>query len=175
MDLAASAAHMSPNKDIFSSFVELSKSKVIVVDNTKLQVKNSGTVIIPLLVDGKMRVVAAEDVFYVPRMSVNLLSVPKIAKEGFTIKFNRDACKILSGKSVIATTKSVDNIYRLSQSSNVKYSCKSNLDPTEWHRRLGHLNRISMKLLRDKDAHGLKFEDSNEQPCEICTKGKQAR
>lgn len=32
-----------------------------------------------------------------------------------------------------------------------------------------------MKLLRDKYAHGLSFDNPDKQLCEICVKGKQAR
>lgn len=172
---SAASAHMSPNKAIFNSFIELRESKVIVADNTRLQVKGSGMVNIPLLVNGEANVAATEDVLYVPRLSVNLLSVQKITEKGFTIKFDRETCEILDGGDVIAIAKPVDGVYKLSQPSNIAYSCKLDSDLTEWHRRLGHLNRVSMKLLRDKHAYGLKFDDPGEQPCEICVKGKQTR
>lgn len=100
---SAASAHMSP--DIFSSFVKFSESKVIVADNTKLQVKGSGTVNIPLLVNDETRIVAAEDVLYVPKLSINLLSIPKIAEKGFTIRFDRNVCEILNGNGVVATVK----------------------------------------------------------------------
>lgn len=80
---SAASAHMSPNKSIFYSFVKLRESEVIVADNTKLQVKGSGTVNIPLLVNGETRIVVAKEVLYVPNLSVNLLSVRKIAGRGF--------------------------------------------------------------------------------------------
>jgi len=155
--------------------VDLYESKVIVADNTKLQVKGSGKVNIPIFVNGETRLIVAEDVLYVPNLSVNLLSVRKITQKGFTINFDESVCKITNGDNLVATAKPVNDIYKLSQPSNVTYACKIDTSSNKWHRRLGHLNRSSMKFLRDKHAQGLNFDDPSEQPCEVCVKGKQAR
>lgn len=91
------------------------------------------------------------------------------------MKFDKKVCEIVNDNNLIATANPINNIYKLSQPSNVAYACKTNTSSEEWHRRLGHLNRSSMKLLRDKHAFGLRFDDADERPCEVCVKGKQAR
>lgn len=66
------SAQVSPNKSIFDSFVKFRESKVIVVDNTKLQAKGSGIVNISLLVNGeKHALILAEEVLYVSKFTVD--------------------------------------------------------------------------------------------------------
>ena len=49
------------------------------------------------------------------------------------------------------------------------------IDDTEkWHRRLGHLNEASMKILRATHGSGVKFQDAL-KPCETCKLGKSAQ
>lgn len=140
---------MSSNRKIYS-FVQLSEPEVIIADNAKLRVKDKGTV----------------------RESISVYS--KITERGYVVKFKKYICKIVnSNGDVVAVAESSDNIYKLVQPENVVYNCKT-VTSLQWHRRLGHLNRVNMKLLRDKYATGLQF-DPDDQPCEVCVKGKQAR
>lgn len=44
-----------------------------------------------------------------------------------------------------------------------------------WHRRLGHLNRVSMNLLKQDLATGVYFVNGRGEQCVICLKGKQTR
>lgn len=65
-----------------------------------------------MLVNGKTRSVTIKDVLYVPELSVNLLSMQKIAEKNFTVKFNKSICEIMDDvDNVIA--KSTNNIYEL--------------------------------------------------------------
>lgn len=43
------------------------------------------------------------------------------------------------------------------------------------HRRLGHLNRQGLGLLKNSIATGINYTVRNERPCEACVMGKQAR
>ena len=47
-------------------------------------------------------------------------------------------------------------------------------DTEKWHRRLGHLNEASMKILRSKPASGVHFQDDL-KPCKTCKLGKSAQ
>lgn len=40
-------------------------------------------------------------------------------------------------------------------------SSSCNEDQISWHRHLGHLNRVSMNLLKNKLADGVDFENNN--------------
>lgn len=170
---SAASAHMSPNKKLFTSLEKLSESNVIVADNKSLRVKGKGTITISALVNGQNRDIIIQNVLYVPELGVNLLSVRKITEKGYIVKFNEHTCDIVNAnREIMAVAKPNNNIYSLVQPVNTAYSCKSDTTSV-WHRRLGHLNRVSMKLLRDKHACGMEFDDPDDRPCEICLKGKQ--
>ena len=47
-------------------------------------------------------------------------------------------------------------------------------DTEKWHRRLGHLNEASMKILRSKPRSGIKFQEAL-KPCQTCKLGKSAQ
>lgn len=106
---------------------------------------------------------------------MNLLLVLKIIERGYIVRFDRHMCKIFTQDgNIVALAKLTDSLYKLVQPSNIAFSCKED-NGSLWHRRLCHLNRVSMKSLRDKYAYGLKFGDPDEYPCKICVKGKQIR
>lgn len=167
---SAASVHMSPNKELFDSLVSLSESKVIAANNKKLNVKGKGAITISVLMNDNVREITVNDVLYVPELGVNLLLVRKITERGYVVEFNENICKIMNTDGdLVAVAKLKNNIYKLIQPVNTAYNC------TVWHRRLGHLNKASMKLLRDKHARGLGFEDLGEHQCEICVQGKQRR
>lgn len=172
---SAASVHMSPNKKLFTSLETLSESNVIVADNKSLCVKGKGTITISALVNEQIRDIIIQDVLYVPELGVNLLSVRKITEKGYIVKFDEHTCDIVNANGdIMAVAKPRNNIYSLVQPVNIAYSCKSDTTSV-WHRRLGHLNRVSMKLLRDKHACGMEFDDPDDRPCEVCLKGKQTR
>ena len=79
---------------------------------------------------------------------------------------------------VIAIAKARNNIYELMQSKELaqskEFAYKSKLvDSVKWHRRLGHLNRYSMKILRDQYARRFEFDNPSEEACEICVGGSK--
>ena len=58
-----------------------------------------GTVALEMkLPDGMIKICKLNDVLYVPKLSHNLLSVPKATNAGKTAKFNEAVCQILDAK-----------------------------------------------------------------------------
>ena len=41
-----------------------------------------------------------------------------------------------------------------------------------WHRRLGHLNKQSLKLMQRRDGNGVAFDGSIDH-CDVCAVGKR--
>lgn len=130
-------------------------------------------------IKGKTDTIQVQDALHVPGISANLLSVSKIVQKGYQVIFNEKGCQIIdSQNSLIATASLINDVYRLNQPksrNHINLSVQDTTDIDLWHRRLGHINRISMKIARDKTATGIKFIDTNPEPCIICLKGKQHR
>ena len=85
------------------------------------------------------------DVLYVPDLSINLLSVSRIALHGNKIIFDDAGCSIVNGdvfydpNTIIATESLSDGIYRLNRKEK-EISFVTQVEPISnlWHRRLGH-------------------------------------
>ena len=62
----------------------------------------------------KVKNCVLQDVFYVPSLSYNLVSVSKATKSGKTVTFDEDGCHILDEcQKLIANAKRVGNLYYL--------------------------------------------------------------
>lgn len=116
----------------------------------------------------------------VPGMSHNLISVSKLLRKDFKVTFNNDRlgkkrCVISKNNSTIYCNF-IDNLFSLNidlKSKNCNYigneNCnvaEKNTDNNIWHRRLGHINRYSLKLL------GLPY---SKEICKSCIEGKSTR
>lgn len=53
--------------------------------------------------------------------------------------------------------------------------CEANSSQELWHRRLGHLNKRSMDLLKQGMAIGIDYNSNKFTPCVACFEGKQSR
>jgi transposase InsO family protein len=53
--------------------------------------------------------------------------------------------------------------------------CEAKPTQAIWHRRLGHLNRRSMDLLKQGMASGIDYTNGKHTPCVACLEGKQSR
>ncbi|KAG5899194.1 hypothetical protein JTB14_026947 [Gonioctena quinquepunctata] len=147
-------------------------------NNEKLSCSGAGDVIVKLKPNGHKKTIS--DVIFVPNLSANSLSVSTICKKGYIVAFDDAGCKMydsedchIEGEAAVTATN-VNGIYRLDiQEDFVNLATStSNL----WHKRLGHLNRVSMKSLRDGLASGIKFSnDDLDSPCIACIEGKQSR
>lgn len=100
----------------------------------------------------------------------NLLSVGKLTRNGYKVIFSKDSVKI-SGPNFTIDGQKMNNLYlvdlELSESKASELNYVNTKEQTSlWHRRLGHLNRKSLKML------GLPVSDDQ---CEKCLEGKAKR
>lgn len=98
-------------------------------------------------------------------------------EKGHIIIFDSEGGKIKDEDGeIIATASEMNDIYKLDRpmKNNAHiYVAEENMGMI-WHRRLGHLNRKSMSLLKGISI-GLSDNLKNDVPCEECIKGKHAR
>ncbi|KMQ91985.1 gag-pol polyprotein [Lasius niger] len=174
---SGASAHMTGNREYFTQIHKAHLSHIIVANDVSLSVQGTGDVKVKISLHGTIDQITVKDVLYVPGLSPNLLSVSEMTAKGLTLKFEAETCQILdSSNKIMATATQINGAYRLDRPQVTAYSCKEEEESAElWHRRLGHLGRTGMKLLRDKHAKGLRFESPLREPCVICCKGKQHR
>ncbi|XP_061704185.1 uncharacterized protein LOC133515631 [Cydia pomonella] len=166
---------MSNDKTLLQNYVLETPRSVTVANKEKLHSEGHGTV--ELLLKGHSETTKISDVVYVPGLSTNLISVGKIVDKGLEVHFKKQKCDIYCGKDVIASATKVNGVYELDMTSQPSHGyelaaachsedlgepvlkvlsrdqeaanlCEMKSSQELWHRRLSHLNRRSMDLLK---------------------------
>ena len=83
--------HMTGNRNAFATLDESLQSEVRMDEDNKLLVKGSGDILVHTK-NGDIKHMA--NVFYVPGLKHNLLSVGQLLKKGYNIQFKKDLCEI---------------------------------------------------------------------------------
>lgn len=175
--------HMCGNKDLFFDFEEVSQQTVKLGNNTRMQVSSRGN--IKMEIDNVNFIFG--DVFCVPELKNNLLSIGKLQERGLSILIEAGMCKISHPvKGLIIQTKMTSNrmfilvAKMLSKFSHLKQEVCFNTDSEDfthlWHCRLGHISNTSLQTLQHKKmVRGLPQLKFSDEVCVDCLKGKQHR
>ena len=172
-----SSNHMCGNKDLFSELDESFHSSARFGDNTKIEIMGKGKVPIRTKDDRPQYI---SNVFYVPKLKNNLLSLGQLLEKGYEINMKDRCSKIEDGKKhMIVNVKMTENRMFPLHICNVSLPCFNVIVKDEswlWHLRFGHLNFAGLKLLHQKNmVTGLPFIDRPNDICENCVLAKQHR
>eukprot|EP00253_Pinus_taeda_P025753 PITA_25753 len=131
-----------------------------------------------------------EDVYYVPGMKCNLLSIGQLVHKGYNVFFKNDVCTIMDiapSKRCIAEVKMTRNrMFPLRIRADLKnkeviatvtqeaFQIVPKDENWLWHLRFGHLNFGGLNLLSRKGmVRGLPLIEKPDSLCEGCILGKQ--
>jgi len=168
--------HMTGREDWFS-FIDSSFSDTVKLGNNyALKVAGKGTV--KLVINEVMHIVT--DVFYVPELKNNLLSMGQLLEKGLSIEMKQNRCEVFQGETLIfETVMTTNRMFAISVKSGISQKCfeaRSESLAQVWHSRYGHLSYSGLKTLLDLDmVKGLPNFKSPTQLCEHCLKGKHQR
>lgn len=189
---SGATCHMTNNKNLIKNYTEDQPRHVTVANNHKMQSNGHG--IVEVLIQGRLKTLT--DVIFVPELSANLLSVSKMTEKGLEVYFDVNKCIVYDREVVVASATKVNGVYELDTGvvagavekealtrqpsgggQQTAVASASDLSMTQelWHRRLGHLNKRSMTLLKQGMATGINYSDSTYNPCVACIEGKQSR
>ena len=84
--------HMTGNLEIFSSLDEIVKSDVTLGNDNKVEVKGKENINILTKKAGKKHI---SNVYFVPSLKYNLLSIGQLVEKGYRVSFKNQACTIL--------------------------------------------------------------------------------
>jgi len=170
--------HMTAHREWLTNFDASKKTSIKLADNKKLASEGNGNIVMRSNFGGKLII---EDVFYVPDMKCNLISIGQLVEKGFSVSMEGESLKLFDSKKnlVLKSALSKNRIYRCNISSD-KMMCMSatiNEDVEAlWHLRYDHLNYRSLIELNSKDlVYGLPKLNAKKSICEICVKSKQSR
>lgn len=176
--------HMSGEKKNFVTLDESVKKAVRLGNDMKMQVAGKGSVKVKL--NGKAHVI--KEVYYIPDLKNNLLSIGQLQENGLTIMFKggEGCCKVYHDeKGLILESKMAPNrLYKVIAKNNKgkvlnESKClHTSVDETThlWHCRFGHLSNKGLITLQKLEmVRGLPKLANDDKACTDCMKGKQHR
>jgi len=127
--------------------------------------------------------IPVSDVLHVglPTFETDLLSVKsvkKLTKQGHTVQFEGDICRISRGNKTYAEGEITNNLYQLAcDKAHIANQGSHRNCIHQWHRRLGHRDPEEvLKLNQQKLADGIIIKDCETRlKCISCIKGKMTR
>lgn len=170
--------HMTSDKSWFVEINENFRHAVRLGNGSKLSVE--GIESIRFMVGGILQRVT--DVYYVPHLTSNLLSIGQLQEKQLSIIIEGGVCKIFhSQRGLIVETHMTKN--RMFLINAMKKATTAECFQIEdedvgalWHRRFGHLNNRSLQVMQKKElVKGLPTMKEAEKICTVCNKGKQQR
>ena len=173
---SGASKHMTGNKYLFSSLEESDRGQVTIGDAKAYKIQGMGEIIFKTNSGAFEKM---SEVYYVPGLQCNLLSIGQLLKKGFDIHFHDNMC-ILRKKSLLVAKIPVapNNLFPLKlEVSNINcFKCVKGENSKLWHDRFGHLNMGSLNLLsKKKMVSGLPEIVQMTGICDACQLGKQHR
>lgn len=162
---------MTPNEKIFTK-IDTSIKTPIRVDNGAV-VMSKGKGDIEVMTKKGKRII--KDVFLVPKLGKNLLSVPQMISNGYQVIFKNKSCIILdkSGRE-IGVVPMINKSFHIKWQSNEENAMMAKDEVAElWHKRLGHTGYSNLKMMQSKEmVIGLPKFSVNKEACESCILSK---
>jgi hypothetical protein len=133
---------------------------------------------IKLFINGKVHVVG--NVYYLPGLNTNLLSVGQLQQKNVTLVFKNDACKAYHDEQglIFSTQMTANRMFIITAPVIIPMCLQiSKQENTQlWHNRYGHLSYSGLKLLTQKDmVKGLPELSEMKEKCSDCIFGKHQR
>ena len=169
--------HMCGKKELFSCLDESARGEVNFGNKAKVSIMGKGNILIRLK-DGSRATIS--DVFFVPSLHWNLLSIGQLSEKGLKIIIDNGICTIVNQKNeLVAKVKMTKNrMFPLPLQTDLIMSFSAVVMDTNWlwHFRFGHLNFNGLRLLAKKEmVTGLPLLGDFNQMCEGCIFGKLHR
>lgn len=186
LDSGCSDHIVNSDKYFYESVSLKNQINIKVGDGFSLKSEKIGNIKSLFEVNGKVTQITIKNVYYVPNMKKNLLSVSNMVNHKNYIIFENNFAKVYnSSKELVAIAEKAGKLYNLQceviKTENSKqevYNSSIEMSSKEkWHRTLGHTNfKVLDDLCNNKLLDGLPNKISDEfLKCEICLENKMSR
>lgn len=178
---SGATSHMTCDASILSDMDRSKEATICLADGNSIKSTGAGCSKISCVNGKGAKVkVGLENVFHVPSLASNLLSVSRIADLGLTVVFEKSECKILKGSEVVLIGQRKGGLYYLKQFQDkalLSETKHSDLCEHLWHRRLGHRDSEAVKkIVRENLGLGLNINRCDiTTVCSPCYQGKMCR
>ncbi|GKC55148.1 TIR-NBS resistance protein [Tanacetum coccineum] len=172
--------HMTGDKEKLKDVSKYTGSRVVVTaNNSKLPIAHVGnTIVSPLCNDTD---VSLKDVFHVPGMKKNLMSVAQLTSSGQYVLFGPQDVKVYQNLEVhgdpVMMGQRMESVYVMSAETAYVDKARRNETADLWHMRLSHVSYFKLEEMMKKSMlKGLpNLEVRTETVCEGCQYGKAHR
>lgn len=169
--------HMCGLKHLFKEIRQVKDGHVSFGDASKIQVKGQGKILF-LQKGGSIGTI--EDVYYVPDLKSNILSMGQLMEKGYSVQMKDRVLQLndKQGRSVARVEMGKNRMYKLNLQKVQEKCLQVNVEDKRilWHLRFGHLHHGGLKILAKKNmVHGLPDMDYEGKFCEECVLGKHTR
>jgi len=172
--------HMTYNKSLFTTLSKAPTSHVELGNGYKAEIIGCGTITMKILVSGKVVPVKLENVFLVPELGYQLLSVSSFSKRGLSTMFKNGKCVVKEGNDTIASGTLHGTLYKLDVPVHTQTAPRAFVSSTLeiWHQRLAHIDSATIVNMVNKNiVTGIELDktSSNDVKCDGCVLGKGHR
>lgn len=172
---SGSTRHMTSEKKAFTSIDLGHRSTVIVANGNDLLATGIGTVEVKVHTsDNSAKVFTLKEVLWVPGLCGNLLSVRKLAMDGYIVKFDLHHVLLEKENTKMMLGSVEGGQYQLIEDAQCMMAdTKEELCVHQWHKIMAHRN---LKDIKSMTKQGLKIRRCNcSDDCENCLEGKMSR
>ncbi|KAJ4740894.1 Transposon Ty1-H Gag-Pol polyprotein [Rhynchospora pubera] len=169
--------HMTGCKENFTELDTSVAGTVKFGDGSMVSIYGRGTV----LLQGRMgEHKALTDVYYIPKLTSNIISLGQLEEQGCRIMLENGQLKVFDREEqlLIRVKRARNRLYILNLDVTQPICLKTHLNNEDWlwHARYGHLNFQALRTLSQKElVAGLPLVNHAEQVCSGCLVGKQRR
>jgi hypothetical protein len=152
------------NKNAIQNYISFSSNMRTANDGTLKCIGKGDLVLNPKLI--------IKDVLYCPDVTMNLVSAAQICDQGFTLECSKAALFVKKGKDIVLKAKRCQDlyVYHIQPLKGLAVTGKTERTLL-FHRRMGHLNLKSLRLLSHL-SEGLILDQDSSTLCEVCQQAK---
>ena len=142
---------MSGDRTKFQNLDDSITGSVKFGDGSKVEIEGKGTIIFECR-NGEQR--KLQDVYYIPRLCSNIINLGQLAEAGDEILMRGKSLWVrdITGKLLMKVNQSQNRLYKIIL-NDIQSECHLGASQEEvwlWHKRMGHVNFMSMKEMADK-------------------------
>jgi transposase InsO family protein len=170
--------HMTGDLHKFTELDEGVTGKVRFGDGSSVEIKGKGTILFRCRTGDQW---ALPDVYYIPRLRSNLVSLGQLTETGHRIELDEDVLEVhdkTTSTLIMKVKRSQNRLYKIDLKPTTPVCLLASVSEKAWlwHGRLGHVNFRSIKQMVSKSMVGGVPEITHpEELCHACLAGKQAR
>ena len=169
--------HMSGSRAAFTDLDTAVTGSVRFGDGSVARIHGSGTVLFHCK-NGEHRALA--NVYYLPRLTANIISVGQLDEGGFEVLVKHGVMQVLDEdqRLLAKILRSPGRLYILDVTiaRPVCLAARPDDEAWTWHAHFGHIHFAALrKMGREELVRGLPVVDHVQQVCDACLAGKQKR